>query len=1180
MLDNSFPVAAANSEQPVAGPSHSNGIKLEDTDDDVPLEILERELPFVNHEQIPLRELLQRVMQDIYSELSEMAETLPGMSDITRKRTLADWVVKTKKQVVKLYAVAKWSRDADVVQKCMNITVFLSGQNQQFEDVTRALKNARDMLDPARQKYIIPQTPLTDAEVRKTLSGIEEAIRFRLRMSEIVPVEMAQYRIADGRVYFTVPNLFETSLCLSGVGPDDGWFFVNVEFLIEVGGDVATLQEFPRIPSGILKRHITEEADSRLGLYVQRPKPEQPFPPGFEPPPRPKLPLGYVDAPLVRMFNFLPGDLEMISLSYQLEILWYQAERMRSLGWAKYMSVQMSRDRKSMTVSYWLRPPPPPQQQRKFLVPPLGGKVTISIVETHGPPQAGPGPERSPKSRMLAKLQRKTKLGNMKPSDEVEGLRFEVKWEPEKGALGVILPSDQLLLPEELLRVKPECLDFEAMLKAIIEKHTAAILMSFEYQLQTGEAKTVFGPPGVVTRVTELGSPALRIHLCADEVVIITIDPRTGRITLRDTGDLAAAGRGPRFKTISERINENPTVLLGAVFQFRFLTISDLVEQKAKYLGLQCYKMRNFQRDELKKLGSDIRTFLFIQLANFPDHYLVIIITDARFRFALITTETIRDATFAHMLINDICWLDYDRLKQESLAVARITESLNPDGRVGMKRRRELEFADAQSGLSDFNLETQMLRELYTYCCARVAYSNVEWQLKNQSIPFTYVNPTSRLPITQDLAHAQSSLVRSIPGICVQSNDILSGVPAAEAAMPNIRVVALRWWSEKSVQVVTCVKLKYVQQPMGKTVGGAIIRPSKGIIYDSKEAVVSFFSENVEGCMKEFVKEWARVSKMVVIAREVGQMSKGKMWPDIQLLSFDLQTVEFAYAENYTVSITCEDQLSPTGGHFVLRFARRKLPAALTPSARGAGIPMDEDIPEEDLFNPHVDAEPFFRDMLQQGNDHQGHGRLAPSLHRLVALLRETLPVIVELEAIRRDEEKKNRVVDTFPKAAGWYRLLYGDLRHSLDFRLMTNQRIAILDGSHSLYPSSPSSLSSTTSSTKPSTSTTSGGSSHGLQPIPQFRDIIAEVVKSGLAAGDIRPGKIARIDSGVVCEYTAVRKLARAIHTRVAEILAVNTASSAAVGATVPVVTASASGGVSIGSGMPKPSALPVKAS
>lgn len=124
MADHSLsPIVA--SEHPVAGPSKPKDIELEAGDDDVPLELLERELPFVDHEQIPLRELLQRIMQSIYAELSEMAETLPGMSDAARKRTLADWVVKTKKQVVKLYAVAKWSRDADVVQKCMVIcTIF------------------------------------------------------------------------------------------------------------------------------------------------------------------------------------------------------------------------------------------------------------------------------------------------------------------------------------------------------------------------------------------------------------------------------------------------------------------------------------------------------------------------------------------------------------------------------------------------------------------------------------------------------------------------------------------------------------------------------------------------------------------------------------------------------------------------------------------------------------------------------------------------------------------------------------------------------------------------------------------------------------------------------------------------------------------------------------------------
>lgn len=58
-------------------------------------------------------------------------------------------------------------------------------------------------------------------------------------------------------------------------------------------------------------------------------------------------------------------------------------------------------------------------------------------------------------------------------------------------------------------------------------------------------------------------------HLVADEVAITSIDPRTGRLNLRDTGDLAAAGRGPRFIAITEKLNENPTMLLDVLARLR-----------------------------------------------------------------------------------------------------------------------------------------------------------------------------------------------------------------------------------------------------------------------------------------------------------------------------------------------------------------------------------------------------------------------------------------------------------------------------------------------------------------------------------------------------------------------------------------------------------------------------------
>ncbi|KAJ7287402.1 mediator complex subunit MED14-domain-containing protein [Mycena rebaudengoi] len=1092
-------IAASSSvEHGLTNGVHTNGF------DSPTLEELEQDLPMVYDGQVALGDLLSRVVQGIYAELSELAETMPNMSDSARKRTLADWVVKTKKQVVKLYAVVKWSRDADTVQKCMNITAFLMNQNQQFEDSIRGLNYAKESLDPARlrnhdlltsldvlttgsyhglptviRKMIIPPTPLTDAEVLKTLTDMEDVIRYRLRMHEIIPVEMAQHRIAGGRVYFTVPNLFETSLCLRGGLKEDGWFFVHVEFLITVGGDLTGIQDFPRTPTGFMKRHITDEADAQLAYYLPYPPDHEP-PPGLQLPPRPQLPEGVVDTPLIRVFNFL----QMMSLSYQLEILWYQAERMRSLGWAEYLSVKMSENRKSFTASYWLRPAAANTYGRpRTKLPLLGGTFTISIVEAKGSPQIR-GPARSPKARVLAELQQKSKLGNLRPSDEVEGLKFEVRWEPSKGALGTSISAE---IPEGFLVIDAADLNFEALLNKVLKKHTHEILSIFQYQLQRSQPRSVFSGPGIVSLVMDEQVEVLRINLCADEVVLITLDSRSGRFNIRDTGDLAAAERGPRFKTLSDKINEDPTVLFNVLVRLRLITITDLAEQRAIYLGLQSFRRRNFLPDQMAKLGSSARGAVYIQLSNFPTHYLVLVIDDEEFRYALINTSVLSGTMYGNIIMEDVAWLDFDRIHGGDIAITQ-SDSSTP----GLKPRNA---SGREFGQAGFNLETQVLKELYSYCCARVAYHNVESQFKIRSIPYTFVRTQPEEAIAPELLHIHSSLSRAVPALCVSSSDILSGAPAAEAAMPNIRVIPLNWWSDKSAQVVTCVKLKYVQQPMGKTAGSTVIRPSKRIIYDTTEAVVSFLSENVNTCVDEFLEEWARVSKMVVIAREVAQMSKEKKWPDVRLLSFDLQTVAFAYASDYTVSISCEDQLSTAGGNFDLRFSRCD--------------------PSTDSFNPHDDAEPFLRNILQHG---QG---LARSLHRLVTFLRETLPIAVELEDIR---QQSDGAVDTFAKAAGWYRLLFRDARHALDFRLMTNERVLILDGSRSLFNTGSS----------PSEERTD--TQLGLQPIPRFREIVLDVVKSLISSGAASPGKIAPLDVGVVCETHVVRTLTGRIYAAVIE--------------------------------------------
>lgn len=105
---------------------------------------------------------------------------LPSSSDAARKRMLADFVVKHKKQVVKLYAVVKWAKDARDIQLCMvkcsnskvmdawnaylfiisqNIVSFLLEVNNQFHQVTDALETIKLSLAAAKSVSLLyPRT--------------------------------------------------------------------------------------------------------------------------------------------------------------------------------------------------------------------------------------------------------------------------------------------------------------------------------------------------------------------------------------------------------------------------------------------------------------------------------------------------------------------------------------------------------------------------------------------------------------------------------------------------------------------------------------------------------------------------------------------------------------------------------------------------------------------------------------------------------------------------------------------------------------------------------------------------------------------------------------------------------------------------------------------------------------
>ena len=118
--------------------------------------------------------------------------------------------------------------------------------------------------------------------------------------------------------------------------------------------------------------------------------------------------------------------------------------------------------------------------------------------------------------------------------------------------------------------------------------------------------------------------------------------------------------------------------------------------------------------------------------------------------------------------------------------------------------------------------------------------------------------------------------------------------------------------------------------------------------------------------------------------------------------------------------------------------------------------------------------------------------------------------------------------------------------RYALDFRLMTEQRIAILDASHSIFVDDASTSKSKPPSNGPSgnanghnknssSSLSSSSSSNPssvdysvlLQPIPEFKKVITEIVARERGNG------VFSLDVGVICGVGAMKRVGKALHDR-----------------------------------------------
>ncbi|GAA5924067.1 hypothetical protein JCM3775_005586 [Rhodotorula graminis] len=276
---------------------------------------LEQELPTVLQDLVPLGYLVDRVVAQAYSDLATLVETLPSHSDQLRKRALVDYVLNTRRQLVKLLVLTRWSTEAKPIHKAMNLVGFLSRQNHAVDSAVHSLEHAATQLAAARlRNYDLESAltvlssgtypslplalsqpftasgPMTDAEVVGTLHDVDAVLRWRLVMRlDHVPLAMRRvpWRVADGRVVFTVPGLWEAALTYGGPAddPDDDdpdaqlegaeWFLLRVKFLFSVRDARGTWNPSP---TGPLKDHLVDMCNRELLRRPALPPPLAPAP--------------------------------------------------------------------------------------------------------------------------------------------------------------------------------------------------------------------------------------------------------------------------------------------------------------------------------------------------------------------------------------------------------------------------------------------------------------------------------------------------------------------------------------------------------------------------------------------------------------------------------------------------------------------------------------------------------------------------------------------------------------------------------------------------------------------------------------------------------------------------------------------------------------------------------------
>ncbi|EIW73135.1 hypothetical protein TREMEDRAFT_37169 [Tremella mesenterica DSM 1558] len=1107
-------------------------------------EQIEEELPpYFEDENVPLGLLLDRLTRKTYSDMRHLVEkTLPASTARQKPKHIIEFAKTTRHAALKYLAVLRWKMNVDVplfappqssfttigpsasfptphssgesngngdnsspgsysikgkgklvneeprvirgkVTDAKRITHLLEHQNRQHEEAVAHLKYSVAMVDSLRVRNAdvltavalassgtytrLPSSLTQEFQLRKsltnktivdTLQALNTHIRFRLRCIDYLPPEIKVDRVQNGKAYISGGGKIgwkaEMTIWGFGEGQETRWWLTGVEWVwrskgkgVDDPGGSGRLT-----PEG--RQQVMEMVNSRV--LPPRPVRQGETKGGEEEEDRGKM----VDAPLIRLHNVL----QHLSLSYQMEVLFMQAMALSQGKRRGHLLVEIDRPRKELRLRYWPRPRPHVPIPTKTTAvgkrslasaavanvkarqPYVGGVITIGLDES--PPSVD--------EKVMSMLGSFRTIG-MNAKERVLNLRLSIKWEiGEAGTGGPLRLGDRMntssIIPD------PANLDVEDIIGEITRRHASAKSRHIVTPILAIPRVASLTPPPVIHENPDTTSArplVLQVPIPSQQrhSISIGVSSITGMVEVQDSGAKRGDARSARVNEVTVGANNGKGKLGPDLIRLIIALAIEAVEDQMRQMGWGPIRRLGLPSQEISQTDLHPSTTVFVPVPSSPLHFLA--------------AKTNPQGIF------------FELIRQSDKAVPTI---------------------------SGFHITNRDLKDVFIFANALVAQTIIEQQLKDRSIPYNAQYPASA---GEGAPTSKSTVAGMIPIFSVSAAELLRSGPAADVAMPKVFIQIKDWWKGTRCGAVTAVQLRHRSAVSGAAgspglVGAAAVAAGKSedITFDQASSVVQFHASDIRNCVVNFLEQWERLSKVIVVAGEVHRLKKESPFSDLRLLSFDLRTATFIYTPGFCASITYD----PMGDTYETSFSRLNTAsstpatmAGITPASNPAGVDA----------NPHEKLAPLLSYYLNQLVVKRGTAfGVGSAGRRFIGLLKATLPLLLEVEVLKQSFD-----VQLVVSGVRDYRLVWdvNDKRYAIDITLTAeHNRFIITDASLS-----------------------SDGSCGPITPLPKI-DAIVITVHSVLREAKMIEGKLGkrlmRLDSGksLVCEVPCVSEVIR----------------------------------------------------